>query len=114
MSAKLSTHVLDLITGKPAAGLRVELWNLDGKPHQLKAVVTNAGGRTDEPLLAGPTMAVGPYELLFFVKDYFVTHHRASPFLYRVPGRFVIADIHARYHVPLLGTPWAHHTYPGR
>ena len=61
--AKLSTHVLDLTTGKPAAGMRIELWNLDGKPHQLKAVVTNADGRTDEPLLTGATMAVGTSEL---------------------------------------------------
>jgi 5-hydroxyisourate hydrolase len=113
MSAKLSTHVLDLITGKPAAGMRVELWNLDGKPHQLKAVITNADGRTDTPLLEGSTMAVGTYELLFFVKDYFVTHHRDSPFLDRVPVRFAIANAHASYHVPLLVTPWAYQTYRG-
>ena len=111
--AKLSTHVLDLTSGKPAAGMRIELWNLDGKPHQLKAVTTNADGRTDEPLLAGATMAVGTYELLFFVKDYFVTHHRDSPFLDRVPVRFAIADAAAGYHVPLLVTPWAYSTYRG-
>lgn len=111
--AKLSTHVLDLTIGKPAAGMRIELWNLDGKPHQLKAVTTNADGRTDEPLLLGPTMAVGTYELLFFVKDYFVTHHRDSPFLDRVPVRFVIADVTHSYHVPLLVTPWAYQTYRG-
>lgn len=111
--SKLSTHVLDNASGKPAAGMRIELWNLDGKPHQLKAVVTNADGRTDEPLLAGATMAVGSYELVFFVKDYFVTHHKDSPFLDRVPVRFVIADPAANYHVPLLVTPWAYSTYRG-
>ena len=111
--SKLSTHVLDLTTGKPAAGMRIELWNLDGKPHQLKAVVTNADGRTDEPLLTGATMAVGTYELLFFVKDYFVTLHRDSTFLDRVPVRFAIADATAAYHVPLLVTPWAYQTYRG-
>ena len=111
--SKLSTHVLDLVTGKPAAGMRIELWNLDGKPHQLKAVFTNADGRTDEPLLAGATMAVGTYELLFFGKDYFVTHHRDSLFLDRVPVRFAIADATASYHVPLLVTPWAYQTYRG-
>jgi 5-hydroxyisourate hydrolase len=113
MSGKLSTHVLDLTTGKPAAGMRVELWNLDGKPHQLKVATTNADGRTDQPLLATGDMAVGAYELLFFVKDYFVTHHRDSTFLDRVPVRFVIADATANYHVPLLVTPWAYQTYRG-
>ena len=113
MPAKLSTHVLDLTTGRPAAGMRIELWNLEGKHTLLKAVTTNADGRTDEPLLDRTTMAVGTYELLFFVKDYFVTHHHNSLFLDRVPVRFAIADATVGYHVPLLVTPWAYQTYRG-
>jgi 5-hydroxyisourate hydrolase len=113
MPGKLSTHVLDLTTGKPAAGMRIELWHLDGKHVMLKAVTTNADGRTDAPLLDAAAMSVGSYELLFFVKDYFVTHHKDSPFLDRVPIRFAIADAAAGYHVPLLVTPWAYSTYRG-
>ena len=113
MPGKLNTHVLDLTTGRPAMGLRIELWNLDGKHTMLKAVTTNLDGRTDEPLLAGATMAVGTYELVFFVKDYFVTHHKDSPFLDRVPVRFAISDARATYHIPLLVTPWAYQTYRG-
>lgn len=113
MPGKLNTHVLDLTTGRPAMGLRIELWNLDGKHTMLKAVTTNLDGRTDEPLLAGATMAVGTYELVFFVKDYFVTHHKDSPFLDRVPVRFAISDARATYHIPLLVTPWAYSTYRG-
>lgn len=113
MSAKLSTHVLDQVTGRPAAGMRIELWNNDGKHHLLKAVTTNADGRTDAPLLGADEMVVGSYELIFFVKDYFVTHHRDSPFLDRVPVRFAITDPHQSYHVPLLVTPWSYSTYRG-
>ena len=113
MPGKLSTHVLDLTTGRPAAGMRIELWSLDGKPTLLKAVTTNLDGRTEEPLLASATVIVGSYELIFFVKDYFVTHHKDSPFLDRVPVRFAIADAKAGYHVPLLVTPWAYSTYRG-
>lgn len=113
MPAKLSTHVLDLTTGRPAAGMRIELWNLEGKHTLLRAVTTNADGRTDLPLLDRAEMKVGAYELLFFVKDYFVTHHRDSLFLDRVPVRFAIADATAAYHVPLLVTPWAYQTYRG-
>jgi 5-hydroxyisourate hydrolase len=113
MHGKLSTHVLDLTSGKPAAGMRIELWGLDGKHVMLKAVTTNADGRTDAPLLDAAAMAVGSYELLFFVKDYFVTHRTDSPFLDRVPIRFAIADAAAGYHVPLLVTPWAYSTYRG-
>ena len=60
MPGKLSTHVLDLTTGRPALGMRVELWSLDGKHVLLKAVVTNLDGRTDETAARlGDTMAVG-------------------------------------------------------
>jgi 5-hydroxyisourate hydrolase len=113
MPAQLSTHVLDLITGRPAAGMRIELWKIEGKHTLLKAMVTNADGRTDEPFLDRTTMALGTYELVFFVKDYFVTHHRDSPFLDRVPIRFAISDAAVPYHVPLLVTPWAYQTYRG-
>jgi len=113
MSGKLSTHVLDTTLGAPAAGMRIELWKLDGKPEMLKAIATNADGRTDTPLLGSDEMHRGTYELLFFVKDYFVTHHRDSTFLDRVPVRFAIADPAASYHVPLLVTPWSYSTYRG-
>jgi len=113
MSGKLSTHVLDQMRGKPAEHMRIELWNHDDGHTMLKAVTTNADGRTDEPLLAGATLQVGSYELIFFVKDYFVTHRTDSPFLDRVPVRFVITDASANYHIPLLVTPWAYSTYRG-
>ncbi len=113
MSPKLSTHVLDLTIGRPASGMRIELWKFDGKHVLLKAVTTNADGRTDVPLLSAAEMVVGTYELVFFVKDYFVTHHRDSLFLDRVPVRFVIMDAGQSYHVPLLVTPFAYSTYRG-
>jgi 5-hydroxyisourate hydrolase len=108
-----TSAVLSDVTGRPAEGIRIELWRLDGKPTLLKAVTTNADGRTDGPLLGPEEMHTGTSELLFFVKDYFVTHHRDSPFLDRVPVRFAIADPAAAYHVPLVVTPWAYSTYRG-
>lgn len=113
MPAKLSTHVLDLTTGKPAAGMKVELWRRDRVPVLVKSVVTNADGRTDAPLLADREMAEGGYELLFHVRAYFAGRGVASVFLDEVPIRFAIADATASYHVPLLVTPWAYNTYRG-
>jgi len=113
MLGKLSTHVLDLTTGRPAAGMRIELWKNDGKHTMLKAVATNADGRTDAPLLNAEEITVGSYELIFDVAVYFVSRGIASPFLDRVPIRFAIADASAGYHVPLLLTPWAYNTYRG-
>lgn len=113
MPAKLSTHVLDLTTGRPAAGMRIELWSLAGPPRPVTATVTNADGRTDAPLLAGETMAAGAYELVFFARDYFAARGVACDFLDRVPVRFTITDAAASHHVPLLLTPWAYQTYRG-
>ncbi len=106
MSAKLSTHVLDTANGRPAAGMKIELWSGETL---LKTAVTNADGRTDGPLLTGAEMVAGEYELVFHVGDYFETR----AFLDRVPVRFIIADATAGYHVPLLCSPWAYSTYRG-
>jgi 5-hydroxyisourate hydrolase len=116
MPGKLSTHVLDLVAGAPAAGLRVELRRLDPPSGVIRAAVTNADGRTDAPLLSAPEMAAGTYQLEFHVGEYFAAKGAASPgvpFLGVVPVRFAISDPSASYHVPLLVTPWAYNTYRG-
>ncbi len=105
---KLSTHVLDLLRGRPAAGMTVELRSTDTNT-VLKTVSTNADGRTDAPLLIDDALVVGEYELTFHVGDYF----GEKTFLDRVPIRFCVADASANYHVPLLCTPWAYSTYRG-
>jgi 5-hydroxyisourate hydrolase len=107
MSGKLSTHVLDLTTGRPAAGMKIEL--RDGAGKLLTSVTTNADGRADAPLLAGDAMEAGEFELLFHVGDYFGN----AQFLDKVPIHFRISDPAVGYHVPLLCTPWAYSTYRG-
>jgi len=104
----LTTHVLDTMRGRPAAGMKIELWSVDKKA-LLKTVQANADGRTDAPLLEGNAMAAGNYELIFFVGDYFGEKN----FLDRVPVRFIISDAKAKYHVPLLVSPWSYSTYRG-
>ena len=53
MAGRLTTHVLDVATGRPAAGLVIELWRLDGPSQKLTTVTTNADGRVDGALLEG-------------------------------------------------------------
>ena len=108
MNAKLSTHVLDLTRGKPAAGMKIELREL-ATGTLLKEVITNTDGRTDTPLLTADELRAGEYELLFHVGDYFGD----KSFLDRVPVRFHVTDPTASHHVPLLCTPWAYSTYRG-
>jgi 5-hydroxyisourate hydrolase len=106
--SSLTTHVLDNMRGCPAAGMTIELWFTDPSK-KLKTVQTNTDGRVDSPLLSGNEMVAGTYELVFFVGDYF----GEKKFLDRVPVRFTISDGNAKYHVPLLVTPWSYTTYRG-
>ena len=115
-AGRLSTHVLDLTRGRPATGVRVDLFRLepgDGDVRQpVVSVRTNADGRTDAPLLSGDTFATGTFELVFHVGDYF-GEDAVNRFLDQVPVRFAIGDPAGHYHVPLLVTPWAYQTYRG-
>ena len=119
MAGYLTTHVLDTARGKPAASMAIELWRIEptGNERQLlKTLRTNADGRADEPLLRDDAFAVGIYELVFAVGQYFAANmalDTAYPFLNMVPIRFGIADASAHYHVPLLVSPWAYSTYRG-
>ena len=114
---RLSTHILDMVTGKPAPGVRLALYEVGGSARSLIVeTVTNADGRTDAPLLSGGPLRIGTYELQFNVGEYFAVQKIAQsdpPFLDIVPVRFSIADPEGHYHVPLLVTPWSYSTYRG-
>lgn len=115
--ARLSTHVLDTMNGRPAAGVKIALYRLDGESRSLvKEVVTNADGRTDAPLLTGDDYRAGQYELVFRIGDYFRGLGATLPqpaFLDVVPLRFGISEVDGHYHVPLLASPWSYSTYRG-
>jgi 2-oxo-4-hydroxy-4-carboxy-5-ureidoimidazoline decarboxylase len=116
-TGRLTTHVLDTQSGRPAAGVKVELVELgDSATALVASAVTNADGRTDAPLLDGAPLRIGRYELRFHVGDYFAKQNLKlpdPPFLDIVPVRFSIADPEGHYHVPLLLTPWSYATYRG-
>ncbi len=117
-SGRLTTHVLDTASGKPAHGVAVSLFAIDasGARRLLKTAQTNADGRCDAPFLSGAEMAVGAYELVFEAAAYFRAAGVAlsdPPFLDVVPIRFGIADASAHYHVPLLISPYGYSTYRG-
>jgi hydroxyisourate hydrolase len=115
--AKLSTHVLDTHSGRPAAGVEIELHTLEpGGARLIASARTNADGRTDRPLLEGAAVKRGRYRLVFRIGDYF----RAQgielpdpPFVDVVPVDFGIAEDGGSYHVPLVCTPWTYTTYRG-
>lgn len=100
--ARISTHVLDIARGRPAAGIAVELY-FGGK--LVGSSRTNADGRTDAPLLAGEKIALGAYELLF--------HAGQTLFFSDITIRFNVTNAADNYHVPLLLAPYGYSTYRG-
>jgi 2-oxo-4-hydroxy-4-carboxy-5-ureidoimidazoline decarboxylase len=115
---RLSTHVLDTHSGKPAAGIEVELVELSdlGASRLVTRAITNADGRTDHPLVHGRPVPIGRYELRFNVGKYFSERQvpmSDPPFLDRIPLRFSVSEPEGHLHVPLLMTPWSYATYRG-
>ena len=107
---RLTTHVLDTARGKPGAGVRIEVFRIDGQSRiALGETKTNADGRTDAPLLDGGRFIAGDYELVFHVGAVYGN----DAFYERIPVRFRIADAAQHYHVPLLCSPWGYSTYRG-
>jgi 5-hydroxyisourate hydrolase len=114
---KLSTHVLDTAHGRPAAGVKVELYAIGSEGRTLlKQETTNGDGRCSSPLLEGDALRAGQYELVFGAGDYFAAQGAMLPeprFIDRVTIAFGIADASQNYHVPLVVTPWSYSTYRG-
>ncbi|MFI7613154.1 hydroxyisourate hydrolase [Nonomuraea terrae] len=95
-----STHVLDAVTGRPAAGLRVRLEHEGG-------VV--AEGRTDaDGRLKGWQPEAGVHRVVFDTGAYL-----ADTFYPEVVVTFTVTDPAQHYHVPLLLSPYAYSTYRG-
>jgi len=115
-AGRLTTHVLDTALGRPAAGLSISLYRLDGETRtHLTTSRTNMDGRCDQPLLQGSEFQIGQYELVFAAGDYLRAVGIELPqpaFLDMVPIRFGMAE-EKHYHVPLLLSPYGYYTYRG-
>ena len=112
---KLTTHCLDTFSGKPAKGVKVDVYSVSSKREKLNSIVLNNNGRSEKPLIEGANFKEGQYELVFFVGDYFkkITELPATPFLNEIIIKFGVSDPTEHYHVPLLVTPWSYSTYRG-
>jgi 5-hydroxyisourate hydrolase len=117
LTGRLTTHVLDVSIGKPAAGVRIVLRRRDSTAAgALANIVTGTDGRCPAPLLEGAGMVAGRYVLTFHVGEYF--RHRGvelpePAFLEEAVVYLGIASPEEHYHVPLLIAPWSYTVYRG-
>jgi hydroxyisourate hydrolase len=114
---QLTTHVLDISAGLPAAGIRIEVHELAAaSPTLLTSTTTGKDGRCVAPLLAGAACRAGRYAMTFHLAEYF----RARGLVLTEPAfiedaviRIGIAHPDQHYHVPLLVSPWSYSVYRG-
>ena len=110
---KLTTHALDTYSGKPAKGMKIDVYFISEKREKIKSVVLNNDGRPDEVLIE--PIKIGNYELVFYVGEYFkkIVELQKPNFLNEVSVKFGISNLKEKYHVPLLVSPWSSSTYRG-
>ncbi|PZC73341.1 hypothetical protein B5X24_HaOG209660 [Helicoverpa armigera] len=107
----LSSHVLDTSTGRPAAGLFVELYkNKDSSWTLWHSSMTTSDGRIQFPF-SNDSMAAGTYKLMFKVGDYYKMHDKETIYPF-VEITFNTKD-GEHYHIPLLLSPYGYTTYRG-
>ena len=117
----VTTHVLDTSKGRPAAGLKVEVFRLvtengETTRQHLGAFVTNDDGRTDKPVINQDEIAAAVFEIVFHAGTYLDATDGPQDgvrFLDQVPIRFGVTDPTQHYHVPLLLSPFGYATYRG-
>jgi len=114
---QLTTHVLDISAGLPAAGVRIEVHEMTAtSPALLVSTATGKDGRCAAPLLAGAAFRAGRYAVTFYLAEYFRTRGVPLPepaFIEEAVIRIGIAHAEQHYHVPLLVSPWSYSVYRG-
>lgn len=113
MSSPITTHVLDVARGKPAAGIAVTLEKQDaaGGWRRMGAGKTDNDGRIKDLLKDGEGVA-GAWRLTFEAGTYFKAQGVAA-FYRAIPIEFHIEQAEKHYHVPLLLSPFGYSTYRG-
>ena len=109
----ITTHVLDLARGRPAAGIAVKLERHDGRGWTVLAErATDADGRVRDLLPAGAPVEPGRYRLVFDTGRYLASAG-GKPFYPEVTVAFEVHESHEHHHVPLLLSPYGYSTYRG-
>lgn len=107
---RMTIHILDLYSGTPANGIRIDLLAIDGSASRvLKSVISNADGRPPEgPVLTPDTIKPGRYQVVVHAGDYYKKIGAKVPSGYytKLIFEFDIYDPKQPHHIPFQITPW--------
>ena len=117
MPGGISVHAVDVASGLPAQGMRVELVRLQGPGRILRVAegTLTALGAWEHPVSRGEGTLAGPHEAHFHVGDWLRTTHRTNErfFLEVAVFRFEVLDPAQHYHLPLKFTAWGFALFRG-
>ena len=110
----ITTHVLDLSSGRPASGfaVKLEVASADRGWIVLADRTTDADGRVKDLLATGAKLDAGRYRLTFATGPYFAGRAQEC-FHPEAAITFEVRDGAQHYHVPLLLSPFGYSTYRG-
>ena len=108
--AIVSSHILDSVTGRSAAGIRCQLLRIGSNAQRdvIFDVIADAEGRIHETLAVSEQDLGSEYELVFHAADYFQADAATVPV---VVLRFLMHDPERRYHLPLMLAPHSYSTW---
>lgn len=108
--APITTHILQLETGKPATGVAVTLYSSTSQS-ALASAITDSEGRImqwDNDF----AVTIGHYRLHFAVGNWY-TQQKMASFYPEIIITFQVGDAQEHYHVPLLLNAYGYSTYRG-
>jgi 5-hydroxyisourate hydrolase len=112
MAGGISIHAVDVASGRPAEGLRVEIWRIEFAPVRIAEGRLGPNGQLDHPVTGGSGIEAGEYEVHFHLGEFFAGGAGAS-FLTVAPFRFRIEEIDEHFHLPMKFTRWGYSLFRG-
>ena len=111
---RISTHVLDLVVGKPAMDVPVRLEKQNSRDdwRLLNSVRTDQDGRCPQLLPEGEDLSAGVYRLIFDTGSYYAPQ-KIDPLYPLVEVTFQVRSGESHFHIPLLLSPNGYTTYRG-
>jgi len=111
---RISTHILDLVQGKPATDLpvRLEKRQPSGEWRVLTSARTDQEGRCPQLLPQAEDLSAGLYRLVFDTASYYAAQ-KTDTLYPTVEVTFRARDGESHFHIPLLLSPNGYTTYRG-
>jgi 5-hydroxyisourate hydrolase len=112
MAGGISIHAVDVASGRPAEGLRIEILRIEPAPARIAEGRLGPNGQLDHPVVNGSGIEAGEYEVRFHVGEFFAGGSGAN-FLTVAPFRFRIEEVDEHFHLPMKFTRWGYSLFRG-